>query len=68
MRPDNPTQGRVALPATPGAPGTPGEPARRSDWATLQRLLPYLWRYKWRVILALGAVYIGQGVWMMVNS
>ncbi|MGC4367716.1 ABC transporter ATP-binding protein/permease [Hydrogenophaga sp. R2] len=29
------------------------EPARRSDWATLQRLLPYLWRYKWRVIFAL---------------
>ena len=54
MRPDNPTQGRVALPATPGAPGTPGEPARRSDWATLQRLLPYLWRYKWRVMFALG--------------
>ena len=26
----------------------------RSDWATLQRLLPYLWLYKWRVLLALG--------------
>ncbi len=52
MRPDNPTQGRVALPPTPGMPG--GEPARRSDWATLQRLLPYLWRYKWRVMFALG--------------
>jgi ATP-binding cassette subfamily B protein len=25
----------------------------RSDWATLQRLFPYLWRYKWRVGLAL---------------
>ncbi|OSZ64778.1 ABC transporter ATP-binding protein/permease [Hydrogenophaga sp. IBVHS2] len=52
MRPDNPTQGRVALPPTPGMPG--GETARRSDWATLQRLLPYLWRYKWRVMFALG--------------
>nr|WP_256924424.1 ABC transporter ATP-binding protein/permease [Hydrogenophaga sp. IBVHS2] len=31
-----------------------GETARRSDWATLQRLLPYLWRYKWRVMFALG--------------
>ena len=51
MRPDNPTQGRVALPPKPGMPGS--EPARRSDWATLQRLLPYLWRYKWRVIFAL---------------
>ena len=27
--------------------------APRSDWATLQRLFPYLWRYKWRVSLAL---------------
>jgi ATP-binding cassette subfamily B protein len=27
---------------------------RRSDWATLARLLPYLWRYRWRVIIALG--------------
>jgi ABC-type transport system involved in Fe-S cluster assembly fused permease/ATPase subunit len=27
---------------------------RRSDWATLARLLPYLWRYRWRVLIALG--------------
>ncbi len=27
---------------------------RRSDWGTLARLLPYLWRYRWRVGLALG--------------
>jgi len=26
----------------------------RSDWATLRRLFPYLWEYKWRVIAALG--------------
>lgn len=25
-----------------------------SDWKTLQRLFPYLWTYKWRVIAALG--------------
>ncbi len=50
MRPDNPTQGRVALPANPGD----AAPARRSDWATLKTLLPYLWQYKWRVIAALG--------------
>ena len=25
----------------------------RSDWATLNRLLPYLWPYKWRVLAAL---------------
>ncbi|MBI3229026.1 MAG: ABC transporter ATP-binding protein/permease [Burkholderiales bacterium] len=27
--------------------------AERNDWATLRSLLPYLWVYKWRVILAL---------------
>ena len=26
----------------------------RSDWATLRRLFPYLWAYKWRVMAALG--------------
>ena len=31
--------------ATPGAP--------RTDWATLRRLFPYLWQYKWRVLAAL---------------
>ncbi|MGA0571700.1 ABCB family ABC transporter ATP-binding protein/permease [Variovorax sp. VNK109] len=28
-------------------------PAPASDWATLARLLPYLWQYKWRVVFAL---------------
>jgi len=28
-------------------------PAPRSDWATLRRLFPYLWQYKWRVMIAL---------------
>ena len=27
--------------------------ASRSDWATLKRLFPYLWEYKWRVMAAL---------------
>jgi ATP-binding cassette, subfamily B, heavy metal transporter len=35
--------------ATPGAPARPVA----SDWATLGRLVPYLWEYKWRVIAAL---------------
>ena len=33
------------------APVPPG-PAS-GDWETLRRLLPYLWQYKWRVVLAL---------------
>ena len=33
----------------------------RSDWATLRRLFPYIWEYKWRVVLAL-AFMIGAKV------
>ncbi|MDO9435073.1 ABC transporter ATP-binding protein/permease [Hydrogenophaga sp.] len=43
----------TALPASPGAPGAQGTPPR-SDWGTLKRLLPYLWQYKVRVVIALG--------------
>ncbi|MDP2075849.1 ABC transporter ATP-binding protein/permease [Hydrogenophaga sp.] len=50
MRPDTPSQATVALPASPGAPTNKPQ---RSDWATLKRLLPYLWQYKVRVVLAL---------------
>ncbi len=36
------------------APPSPGNPTpAKSDWATLNRLLPYLWEYKWRVIAAI---------------
>jgi ATP-binding cassette subfamily B protein len=37
--------------ALPGA--APAAVATRSDWATLRRLFPYLWEYKWRVMAAL---------------
>ncbi|WP_374411633.1 ABC transporter ATP-binding protein/permease [Hydrogenophaga sp.] len=40
---------RAAYPVP--APSDPS--AQRSDWATLRRLFPYLWQYKWRVIAAL---------------
>ena len=36
-----------------GASVAPGPAATRSDWATLRRLFPYLWQYKWRVMAAL---------------
>jgi ATP-binding cassette, subfamily B, heavy metal transporter len=51
-----------AMPATqPGStqPVTPTNP--QSDWATLKRLFPYLWRYKWRVVAAL-AFMVGAKV------
>jgi ATP-binding cassette, subfamily B, heavy metal transporter len=52
MRPDSSARSTIALPASPTTPG--GKPAQRSDWVTLGRLLPYLWQYKLRVVLALG--------------
>ncbi|MDR7269119.1 ATP-binding cassette subfamily B protein [Pelomonas saccharophila] len=36
-------------------------PAPRGDWGTVGRLLPYLWRYRWRVGLAL-AFMVGAKV------
>ncbi|MDP4607484.1 MAG: ABC transporter ATP-binding protein/permease [Burkholderiaceae bacterium] len=46
-----------ASPAPSASSANTGEPPRRaprSDWQTLGKLLPYLWQYKWRVLLALG--------------
>lgn len=40
------------LPIPAASRGTAVPP--RSDWATIAKLLPYLWRYRWRVGLALG--------------
>ncbi|PKO69845.1 MAG: metal ABC transporter permease [Betaproteobacteria bacterium HGW-Betaproteobacteria-16] len=44
----------VTHPLPVDAASSAAQAPRRSDWATLSRLLPYLWRYKWRVVLALG--------------
>lgn len=43
------------LPAHASAATPAGAPpaARSADWATLRRLFPYLWQYKWRVLAAL---------------
>lgn len=38
-------------PSTASHAGPPVPP--RTDWATLRRLFPYLWTYKWRVMAAL---------------
>jgi ATP-binding cassette subfamily B protein len=42
--------------ANPVPPSATAPAATRSDWATLQTLLPYLWVYKWRVLAALGCL------------
>ena len=50
----------------------PAAAAARSDWATLQRLFPYLWHYKWRVIAALvfmvGAKVANVGVPLLLKN
>jgi ATP-binding cassette, subfamily B, heavy metal transporter len=43
----------AAIPASPSVI-SPGPAVPRSDAATLARLLPYLWVYRWRVGIALG--------------
>ena len=43
------------------APPTADPAQRRSDWGTLAKLLPYLWRYRWRVALALGFMLAAKG-------
>lgn len=47
--------GETAAPTpTPPTNTTALPPAARGgDWPTLARLLPYLWQYKWRVVIAL---------------
>jgi ATP-binding cassette, subfamily B, heavy metal transporter len=44
-----------------GVPAATPAAAPRGDWATLAKLLPYLWRYRWRVGIAL-AFLIGAKV------
>jgi ATP-binding cassette subfamily B protein len=39
------------------ATALPGpEPSERRDWQTIRSLLPYLWQWKWRVIIALSCL------------
>ena len=57
----------LASPIVAGVANTP-----RSDWATLRRLFPYLWQYKWRVMAALafmvGAKMANVGVPLLLKQ
>ncbi len=58
----------ASIPLSPAASAT----ANRSDWSTLQRLFPYLWNYKWRVMAALafmvGAKVANVGVPLLLKN
>ena len=61
-----------ATPVDHSLPLTPDTPPARSDLATLRRLMPYLWDYKWRVIAALalmvGAKLANVGVPLLLKE
>ena len=67
---------RHLAPAAPTPPTqtaeAPAAAPQRSDWATLRRLLPYLWQYKWRVLFALtfmiGAKVANVGVPVLLKN
>ncbi len=69
-RPSSAHRGTVPDSTSAGAPGHAAAP--RSDWATLQRLFPYLWQYKWRVMAALafmvGAKLANVGVPLLLKE
>ena len=44
--------GDLIAPAPVGAAAA----APRSDWSTIKRLLPYVWQWKFRVLVALGCL------------
>ena len=65
---DSPRHAPLASGAVAPAPSG----LKASDWGTLQRLFPYLWAYKWRVIAALslmiGAKVANVGVPLLLKT
>jgi len=46
----------AALSAPPPAESAAAAQGRRSDWQTLGRLVPYVWAWRWRVVVALSCL------------
>ena len=65
---DSPRHAPLASGAVAPAPSS----LKASDWGTLQRLFPYLWAYKWRVMAALslmiGAKVANVGVPLLLKT
>ena len=63
---------RFSNPSAASAPDPFDRSVPRSDWNTMQRLFPYLWEYKWRVVLALccmvGAKLANVGVPLLLKN
>jgi ATP-binding cassette subfamily B protein len=65
--------GRHASSSIPIEPGSAvAQPRAHTDWATLKRLFPYLWQYKWRAAAALvfmvGAKLANVGVPVLLKN
>jgi ATP-binding cassette, subfamily B, heavy metal transporter len=64
--------GELARPSAVVPAGAPEPRRAHTDWATLQRLFPYLWQYKLRVVLALlfmvGAKLANVGVPVLLKN
>ena len=61
MRPHGDTPPKLFSGGASASSPNAGAASGRSDWGTLQRLFPYLWQYKWRVLAAL-AFMVGAKV------
>ncbi|MBP0600460.1 ABC transporter ATP-binding protein/permease [Herbaspirillum sp. LeCh32-8] len=59
-------------PTTSASPKAPAAARQKGDWAVVRTLLPYLWTYKWRVMLALsflvGAKLANVGVPLVLKK
>jgi ATP-binding cassette, subfamily B, heavy metal transporter len=64
--------GEIASSSAALPSGVAPPPRVHTDWATLKRLFPYLWQYKWRVIAALafmiGAKLANVGVPVLLKN
>ena len=72
MRSRASTADSFAAPGVTAAGATSPPVPPRSDWATLTRLFPYLWEYKWRALAALafmlGAKLANVGVPLLLKN